>query len=128
MPVPLVRRAVKQGYTFLSGSRSSVIAIWDYIWNNSEWYEVMHQALYFYQGKSLNRSEFTRIIRWVDRCQCWEHSDDLSKIVAQVVEENSGWILPTLKSWKETSNISINIGLNIRLHPLIEKELIICIQ
>ena len=33
------------------------------------------------------------------RCDCWEHSDDLSKIYAQVVEDNPEWILPTLEKW-----------------------------
>jgi hypothetical protein len=105
IPVPLLRKEARNGYSFVSESRSSVIEIWDYIWNNSEWFEVMYQALYYYQGKSLNKSELAVMIKWLDRCQCWEHSDDLSKIFAQVVEENPGWILPTLREWNGSDSL-----------------------
>ena len=97
--VPAVRAALKNGYTFLDDSQASIIAIWDYIWRHSEWYEVAHQALYYYQHKTLSKLEFNRIKTWVNRCDCWEHSDDLSKIYAQVVEDNPGWILPVYQSW-----------------------------
>ena len=49
--VPLVRRAVKHGYAFVSDSPSKNLVVWDYIWRHSACYEVMHQALYFYQHR-----------------------------------------------------------------------------
>ena len=97
--VSQVRALVKQGYPFLTESPSSVIDVWDYIWNNAEYYEVAHQAIYYYQHRTLSKTEFTKIKHWIKRCDCWEHSDDLSKIYAQVVEDNPEWILPTLATW-----------------------------
>ncbi|MCZ6504153.1 MAG: DNA alkylation repair protein [Gammaproteobacteria bacterium] len=97
--VPHVRALVKQGYPFLTKSPSSVINVWDYIWNNTEYYEVAQQAIYYYQHRTLSKAEFTKIKHWIKRCDCWEHSDDLSKIYAQVLEDNPEWILPTLKTW-----------------------------
>lgn len=97
--VPHVRAIVKQGYSFLIESPSAVMNVWDYIWNNAEYYEVAHQAIYYYQHRTLSKAEFTKIKYWIKRCDCWEHSDDLSKIYAQVVEDNPEWILPTLKTW-----------------------------
>ena len=102
--VPLVRAQLKEGYSFLDGSPSSILKIWDHIWKNSEWYEVMSQALHYYQGKDLNKAEFNKIKTWVNRCHCWEHSDDLSKIFADVVEENPDWILPTLEKWNSSAS------------------------
>ena len=42
--------------------------------------------------------------RWITRCDCWEHSDDLSKIYAQICEENPDWVLPWLEKWNRSNN------------------------
>ena len=64
----------------------------------------MNQALYFYQQMELSRREFTTIRGWADRCTCWEHSDDLAKIYADVVELHPDWVLDTLKKWNRSRN------------------------
>ena len=64
----------------------------------------MSTALYFYQRKSISQSEFQKLKTWVNRISCWEHSDDLSKIYATVVEENPEWIIPSLKNWNKSKN------------------------
>ena len=97
--VPVVRAAVKEKYSFFDLPCREIINIWDYIWKNSQWYEVAHQALYYYQHKTITKVEFLKIKSWVTRCDCWEHSDDLSKIYAQVVEDNPDWILPVYETW-----------------------------
>jgi len=104
IPVPKLRRLVKEGYSFHSVSSSEKLEIWDYIWHHSAYYEVMSQALYTYQYCSLTQIETKTLMRWVERCTCWEHSDDLSKIYATVVEANPGWIIPTLKTWNRSDN------------------------
>lgn len=104
LPVPRVRAALKSGYSFSGATRTELIRIWDHIWRTSNCYEVMSQALYFYQGKSLSRTEVSKIRHWVERCDCWEHSDDLSKIYAQVVEEQPDLMLPTLRKWNGSTN------------------------
>ena len=99
-----MRRAVKQGDSFISESHSSNLKVWDYIWNQSAYAEVMSQALYFYQHRELNREEADTIRRWVERCTRWEHSDDLSKIYATVVEAHPRWLVPTLQQWNRSDN------------------------
>ncbi len=102
--VPDVRRAQKAGYSFSVAPAEEQLGIWDFIWRHSSHYEVMSQALYAYQHRQLKRKEVTIIRQWVERCTCWEHSDDLSKIYATVVEENPGWMVPTLQSWNRSNN------------------------
>lgn len=102
--VPVQRKAVKSGYNFVTSDRGQNLRKWDYIWNNTSTMEVMNQALYFYQHRELNRQELKTILGWADRSHCWEHSDDLSKIYADVVEANPDWILPTLRRWNQSSN------------------------
>lgn len=56
------------------------------------------QALYAYQHRELKQQEIATICQWIERCSCWEHSDDLSKIYATVVEENPNWMVPEIHS------------------------------
>jgi 3-methyladenine DNA glycosylase AlkD len=102
--VPVVRALVKDRYKFFNQPREDIVSIWTHIWKNTEWYEVAHQALYYYQHKTINKAEFRQIKSWVSRCDCWEHSDDLSKIYAQVVEDNPVWILPTFEIWNRSKS------------------------
>ena len=110
--VPLIRRIAKEGYEFYELPPAELIKHWDYIWKKSTWHEVSHQALYYYQHKTITRIEFNKIKNWVSRCDCWEHSHDLSKIYALVVEDNPDCILPlyekcnTAKSpWKRRQSV-----------------------
>jgi hypothetical protein len=68
--VPRVRATVKKGYSFFGAPQRDLIRISDYIWRNSDCYEVMSQALYFYQGKGLSHGEVSKIRTWVARCDC----------------------------------------------------------
>ncbi|MBL4681081.1 MAG: DNA alkylation repair protein [Pseudomonadales bacterium] len=102
--VPQLRKITKTGYSFYALPAQEIVNIWDYIWRNTQWYEVAHQALYYYQHKTLLKFEFAQIKHWIRRCDCWEHSDDLSKIYAQVVEDNATWILPYYDKWNRSDN------------------------
>jgi 3-methyladenine DNA glycosylase AlkD len=105
--VPAQRRANRAGYSFITTSRADNITAWDHIWNESAYREVMCQALYFYQQarfRPLIEPEVATILGWSDRCICWEHSDDLAKIYAHVVETNPDLILPSLRRWNGAPN------------------------
>ncbi len=105
LPVPLVRGELKKPYSFVGTSRESDLRIWDYAWNNSEWYEVMHLAVYFYQGRTITPAECVTIQSWVDRCFCWEHSDGLSKIFADALENDPDAMLPVLQRWNSAASL-----------------------
>lgn len=102
LSVPIVRKRLKQGYSFSSLNGLDQLKIWDFVWKKSTMYEAMSQSLYFFQGRGLTKQEFVKIKTWVHRCSCWEHSDDLSKIYAQVVEDNPDWIVPHLERWNKS--------------------------
>jgi len=108
--VPAVRKVLKNKLFLIEVlalnqlSPREQLGLWDYVWKNTSYYESMSLALYFYQKKALTKGEFAVIDKWILRCTCWEHSDDLSKIYAQLVEEHPTWILPTLKRWNRSKN------------------------
>lgn len=104
LSVPGVRKLVAAGYSFYDEAPKIILDVWEYIWNRSPIEEVMHQALYYYQRRTLTRHETRRILEWIERCRDWPHSDDLSKIYADVVEAHPDWIVPTLKRWNRSEN------------------------
>ncbi len=102
LSVPTVRKSLKHPFSFGVLSGAEQLAIWDFIWTQSFCYEAMSLCLYRYQYKTLAKYEFGVIVQWVTRCNCWEDSDNLSKIYAQVLEDHTHWILPTLKVWNRS--------------------------
>jgi 3-methyladenine DNA glycosylase AlkD len=102
--VPLVRKSLKPHYPFVSDSCEFNLASWNEVWKLSNIFEAKSQAIYFYQYKRISRREFEVIADWVSDCTCWEHSDDLSKIIASVTEENPKWSLPVLRRWVKSGN------------------------
>ena len=102
--VPIVRKLLKRDLSFLGVERNTIAKYWDNVWNNTPYYEAMSLCLYYYQYRDLNKAEVRMILKWVDRCECWEHSDDLSKLIAHNLEINRTWIEPTLKKWNRSRN------------------------
>jgi 3-methyladenine DNA glycosylase AlkD len=102
LAVPKVRAELKKDLSFIGGTQSETLQYWDKVWKESSYFESMSLALYYYQHKNLSKSEFTKLKTWVDRCTCWEHSDDLSKIYAQVLEGNPNWVLPIYRKWNKS--------------------------
>jgi len=102
--VPIVRKELRTPYSFSSFSPSKQLDIWDYIWNQTTLFEVMSLALYAHQGKILAGEKVEVIKNWVERINCWEHSDDLSKILANVIEANPDQLLPVYEQWNRSEN------------------------
>lgn len=103
--VPMVRALGKTGYDFTETlSPGQIAGCWHHIFKSTDIYEVACQAIYFYQHKSLSKKEFDTVRKWINRCDCWEHSDDLSKIYAQVLEQQSHWVLPWYERWNTDVN------------------------
>lgn len=104
LSVPQSRAALKNGYGFLHGTRENILSTWDYIWNHGKYFEEMSQAIYFYEKKSLNQTEFVTIANWINRCDNWAHSDGLSSIYSLALEENQQLVWPVLQKWNQNKN------------------------
>lgn len=103
--VPVLRKLIKKrSFSFQSYPKAQILAIWNHVWYNSHCFEIMNLALYQYQHTELSKIEFNHLIKWTDTCECWQHSDDLSKIHADVVEAHPEWILPIFETWNISSN------------------------
>lgn len=103
--VPVLRKRGKASFSFAQqATQDQLLNYWDHIWKTTSSFEAMSLALYAYQHKSLSKKEFLKIKTWIKKCNCWEHSDDLSKIYAQVLEEHPEWILNDLKKWNSSKS------------------------
>ncbi len=78
--------------------------IWHHVYLNTPSYDLGSRALYFYQYKTLGKPEFNKLKTWLKRVDCWEHSDDLSKIFADTLEQQPDWVLPVLSKWNRARN------------------------
>lgn len=78
--------------------------VWSYIWHLSPYVEMKSLALYHYQHRGLSDKQITGILGWVDGCCCWQHSDELTKIYASLVEKHPEKLYPVLEAWNHSFN------------------------
>ena len=103
--VPEIKEELKKNISFIGKSKKEILIYWDDVWKRSSYFEGMSSALYYYQNKKLSKFEFLKITTWMDRCFHWIHSDNLSHIFADIVEDHSEWVLPIFKKWSKSKNL-----------------------
>lgn len=105
--VPALRRAYRTGFSFSKGKPDDVAKIWDYVWRNSDCFEVMSIALAWFedprQRKSLV-SHWPRLKKWPSRIDNWAHSDTLSGIYARIHEDSPKVAYDTFRKWNDSNN------------------------
>lgn len=107
LKVPDVRGVYKAGFSFSRNDPKEVAEIWDFVWWNSDCYEVMSMALAWFEDPK-RRAElpkhWPRLMRWADRIDNWAHSDSLSGIYARIHEDSPALAYPTFKKWNASPN------------------------
>lgn len=107
LKVPLLRQTLSTGFSFYGNDRKQIAKTWDYVWNNSDCYEVMALALaWFEDRKNLDIlvDHWPLLKKWSARVDNWAHSDTLSGIYARILEQNPSLVYPTLKAWNKSKN------------------------
>lgn len=102
--VPEIRALLKDPLVKDIQRRRDALDVWNYVFLNTPSYEAASLALYAHQHRALTKTEFSKLKGWIERCDCWEHSDDLSKIYAETLEAQPEWVLPTLQKWNRARN------------------------
>lgn len=103
--VPAQRRVSNSGFSFLKLPRGDVLTIWDFIWHNSDNFEVMSQAPMYYGQKSQQdflSTAWPVISRWSKRIENWAHSDSLSSLYVRILEQQQHKVFPTLLRWNKS--------------------------
>jgi 3-methyladenine DNA glycosylase AlkD len=105
--VPHLQQTFKAGFSFSDKDSS---AAWDYIWKNSDCYEVMALALNHFEQFRADKKRgalleaWPRLKQWSSRIDNWAHSDSLSGIYACILEANPKLVYPTLEKWNASRN------------------------
>ncbi len=105
--VPHLRHTLKAGFSFTKGERQKAARAWDFVWNNSDCFEVMALALAWFEHRQqldLLVAEWPRLKKWSARIDNWAHSDSLSGIYARILERDPASVYPTLEAWNESKN------------------------
>ena len=76
--------------------------IWHYVYLDTPSYELGSRSLYAHPYQILSKKQFSKLTTWIKRCDCWKHSDDLSKIYADALEANPDWVIPELEKWNRS--------------------------
>lgn len=105
--VPDLRNAHKEGFSFSKKSPEQVAEIWDYIWFNSDCFEVMAMALLWFEDPKRRKDlkmYWPLLKKWSIRIDNWAHSDTLSGIYARIHEDLPKEVYTTFKSWGTSKN------------------------
>jgi 3-methyladenine DNA glycosylase AlkD len=102
--IPVVRSEFKRGFSFSSLPTSDQWQIWDYIWKNSNLFEVMLLSSYFVGTRPLDEVFNNRatLISWLDRVDNWAHSDELSSHYSKLLEFNPPKLMPVFEKWNRS--------------------------
>ena len=107
LSVPKQREVFKNRYALGNYTLLEQLTIWDEIWQHSNLYEAMTQALFFV---SQHRDDFDPKVlfkvtkNWVGKIDNWAHSDGLSDIFSYLLEKNADLVYPQFKSWNTSLN------------------------
>lgn len=105
---PSLRERVRQGFSFYSLPEAQVLEVWDTLWKNSPYGDVLFAALEYYAPlvrKRVNSDlwpDLWPVVRlWSVHVDNWCHSDGLSAIYSRLLEHNVTEIYPQIVSWNQ---------------------------
>jgi len=107
LTVPLIRKTAKRGFSFSSDPADEVLTIWTHIWCNARTHEGSLLAIYYLESlKPLPDPAWFwhHVAKWAAQITCWDQSDGLSGIYAQLLERAPQLVYSDLVCWRESDN------------------------
>lgn len=105
LKIPLVRARFKRGFSFSTLPIDEQWKIWNYIWHNSNIFEVMLGASYFAASRPIPElvEKHKIVFSWLERVDNWAHSDELSSHISKILEHDHKKFLPLFAKWNASS-------------------------
>ncbi len=107
LSVPKQREVFKANADFKEFTLEQQLEIWDEIWQHSNLYESLTQALFFvskYRDKFDTKTLFTITKNWISKVDNWAHSDGLSDLFSYLLEKDVALVYPQIKNWNTSAN------------------------
>lgn len=105
--MPVARKMHKTGYSFSNMPAEEQYVLWKYIWQNSDIFDAMTQALFFCD-QYIKRADpdwfFMEMQEWLQRVDNWAHSDTLTHYFAALHEHMPAKVYLVLKQWNKSDN------------------------
>jgi len=104
---PALRQVVKKGFSFYAQPEAQILQIWDEIWSNSTYSEVMNAAIDYYGHKTKKQVDpnlWPVIKHWSNRVENWAHADGLGGIYSRVLEQYPDPVYEQLQLWNTAPN------------------------
>jgi 3-methyladenine DNA glycosylase AlkD len=104
---PVLRKRVKQGFSFYELPQEQILEVWDYLWTTSHYGDVLFAALEYYAPivkKQVNPNLWTVMQKWSKRVDNWCHSDGLSAIYSRILESYPEKVYPQMMKWNQSKS------------------------
>lgn len=104
---PVLRKRVKQGFSFYELPEKQILEVWDYLWQTSPYGDVLFAALEYYAPivkKEINPNLWSVMQKWSKRVDNWCHSDGLSAIYSRILESDPEKVYPQIVKWNKSKN------------------------
>jgi hypothetical protein len=96
--VPVLRARVRDGSSFFDVNESARLAVFDYLWHVSPFYEVKAVPLYYLRlhPDALTIPAFRTIRKWIPNVDNWGHADAIAGVLAKLNRKHHEQIYPFL--------------------------------
>lgn len=104
---PVLRKRVKQGFSFYELPEEQILEVWDYLWQTSPYGDVLFAALEYYAPivkKQVNPNLWSVMQKWSKRVDNWCHSDGLSAIYSRILESYPEKVYPQIIKWNQSKS------------------------
>lgn len=108
--IPEVRKVFKQGFSFYNPKEKNfdveqTLKIFDYIWQNTNYFEVSLLSSYFASSLSVQQKLIFKktLFSWLKKVDNWALSDELSSHYSQMLESDST-IISLYGKWNSSKN------------------------
>lgn len=106
LKVPLHRDAAKAKFSFSHLNEDEQWKYWLGIWRQSEIFDVKSVAMIWLgapKRKALRLKKYKDVISMTEQIDNWAHSDSLSSMLAEILEQKPD-MLPIYKKWNKSKN------------------------
>jgi 3-methyladenine DNA glycosylase AlkD len=99
---PDVRRVARGPLPFRSLPDTEVLQVWDDLWQNSPFGEVLFAAVEYYLPRVRKRPDASLwpVMRtWSERVENWAHADSLGGLYSHILEAYANQVYPDIQAW-----------------------------
>lgn len=104
--VPAIEKVVRKGFSFYQQEAGNILSIWNEIWFNSSYFEVMTAAAMYYglQRETIDPDTWPTLSMWSRRVDNWAHADQLANIYSFLLAQESAGVYAQIKEWNASDN------------------------